>query len=114
MPVGLVSRGSVSLLFALIKDEPIEPVGAGGDSKGGGAIYAPMRIGGTALAFGNPFALVPDLADQTSVLTIEGDGSNIQGGLEDKLSEIERLHAERVMRLAKRYAKADAERALEA
>jgi hypothetical protein len=38
--VGPISRGSVSLLFALVKDEPIEPVGAGGDSKGGGAIYA--------------------------------------------------------------------------
>ena len=38
--VGLISRGSVSLLFALIKDELREPVGAGGDSRGGGAIYA--------------------------------------------------------------------------
>jgi hypothetical protein len=35
VPVGPISRGSVSLLFALIKDEPIEPVGARGDSKGG-------------------------------------------------------------------------------
>ena len=38
--MGPISRGSVSLLFALIKDEPREPVGAEVDSKGGGAIYA--------------------------------------------------------------------------
>ena len=37
---GPISRGSVSLLFALIKDELSEPVGAEVDSKGGGAIYA--------------------------------------------------------------------------
>ena len=37
---GPISRGSVSLLFALIKDELREPVGAEVDSKGGGAIYA--------------------------------------------------------------------------
>ena len=35
---GLISRGSVRLLFALIKDALSEPVGAEVDSKGGGAI----------------------------------------------------------------------------
>jgi hypothetical protein len=40
MAVGPISRGSVSLLFALIKGELMGPVGARGDSKGGGAIYA--------------------------------------------------------------------------
>ena len=38
--VGPISRGSVSLLFALIKGEPSELAGARGDSRGGGAIYA--------------------------------------------------------------------------
>ena len=59
------------------------------------------------LAFGHPFALFPDLADQTSVVTIEGDDSKLLGGLEGSLSELERLHAERIMQLAKRYAKAE-------
>ena len=40
VPGGPISRGSVRLLFALIKDEPSEPVGAEVDSRGGGAIYA--------------------------------------------------------------------------
>ena len=64
------------------------------------------------LAFGHPYALFPDLADQTSVVTIEGDESKLLGSLEDKLSELERLHAERIMQLAKRYAKAEKERLL--
>src|SRR4029450_9248149 len=38
--VGPISRGSVSLLFALIKGEPSELAGARGDSRGEGAIYA--------------------------------------------------------------------------
>src|SRR5512147_23131 len=38
--VGPISRGSVSLLFALSKGEPSELAGARGDSRGGGAIYA--------------------------------------------------------------------------
>lgn len=62
------------------------------------------------LAFGDPYALFPDLADQTSVLTIEGDESNLLRSLEENLSELEMLHAERIMQLAKRYAKAEKER----
>ncbi|HEX4228401.1 MAG TPA: pentapeptide repeat-containing protein [Bryobacteraceae bacterium] len=62
------------------------------------------------LAFGDRYALFPDLADQTSVVTIESDKPNLLSGLEDKLSEVEKLHAERIMQLAKRYAKAEKER----
>src|SRR6266536_3128383 len=40
VPVAPISRGPVSRLFALIKDEPSELAGAGGDATGGGAIYA--------------------------------------------------------------------------
>jgi hypothetical protein len=54
------------------------------------------------IAFGDPNALFPDLADQTMVLTIEGDDSNVLGSLEDNLSKIETLHADRIMQLARR------------
>ena len=33
------------------------------------------------IAFGDPYALFPDLADQTSVVTIKGDESNLLRGL---------------------------------
>jgi hypothetical protein len=56
--------------------------------------------------------LFQDLADQTSLVTIEGDESKLLGGLEDNLPELERLHAERIIQLAKRYAKAEKERLL--
>ena len=46
-------RSSVRLLFALIKDEPSEPVGAEVDSKGGGAILR----SGPATAAKSTFAL---------------------------------------------------------
>lgn len=64
------------------------------------------------LAFGDPYALFPDLEDKTSVITIEGDESTLLGSLEDNLSELERLHAERIMQLARRSVKADKERLL--
>lgn len=64
------------------------------------------------LAFGNPYALFPDLVDQTSVVTIDGNESTLLGDLENNLPQLERLHAERVMQLAKRYAKAEKERLL--
>jgi hypothetical protein len=64
------------------------------------------------LAFGDPYALFPDLADKTSVVTIKGAESNLLSGLEDNLSQLESLHAERIMQLAKRYAKAEEERLL--
>lgn len=57
------------------------------------------------LAFGSPYALFPDLADQTSIVTLEGDDSKLLGGLEENLSKLERLYAERIMQLAKRAAK---------
>jgi uncharacterized protein YjbI with pentapeptide repeats len=57
------------------------------------------------LAFGNPYALFPDLADQTRVITIKGDDSNLLAGLERSLPELEKLSAERLMQLAKRYSK---------
>ena len=53
------------------------------------------------LAVGDAYSLFPDVADQTRVVTIESDD-----GLEDKLSEMERLHAERIVTLARRYQKA--------
>jgi hypothetical protein len=59
------------------------------------------------LAFGDPYALFPDLADQTRVRTIEGDETNLLGGIEANLSEMEKLHAERIMQLARRYEKAE-------
>ena len=59
------------------------------------------------LAFGDPYALFPDLADQTWVRTIEGDDTNLFGALEANLSEMEKLHAERIMQLARRYEKAE-------
>ena len=59
------------------------------------------------LASGEPYALFPDLADQTRVRTIEGDDANLLVGLEANLSEIEKLHGERIMQLARRYDKAE-------
>jgi hypothetical protein len=64
------------------------------------------------LAFGDPYALFPDLADQTRVITIEGDDSNLLAGLEKSVPEVEKLSAERLMQLAKRYAKDDRDRLL--
>ena len=64
------------------------------------------------LAFGDPYALFPDLADQTSVITLEGDAANLLEDLENNLPELERLHTERMVQLAKRYAKAEKNRLL--
>jgi uncharacterized protein YjbI with pentapeptide repeats len=57
------------------------------------------------LAFGDAYALFPDLADRTNLITISGGGSNLLGSLEDNLSALERLHAERILQLANRYSK---------
>ena len=62
------------------------------------------------LAFGDPYALFPDIADQTSMLTIDGDDADLLTNLEKKLPAIEQLHAQRVVTLAQRYTKADKER----
>jgi uncharacterized protein YjbI with pentapeptide repeats len=64
------------------------------------------------LAFGDPYTLFPDLADQTRVMTIEGDDSNLLAGLEKSVPELEKLSAERLIQLAKRYAKDDRDRLL--
>jgi uncharacterized protein YjbI with pentapeptide repeats len=64
------------------------------------------------LAFGDPYALFPDLADQTSVVIVKDDQSNLLLVLEDKLSELENLHARRLMQLATRYGEAEKERLL--
>jgi|GEM_PF-1337224 len=64
------------------------------------------------LAFGNPYALFPDLADQTRVITLEGDAANLLEDLENNLPELERLHTERIVQLANRYAKAEKNRLL--
>lgn len=69
-----------------------------------------IQIKKPVLAFGDPYALFPDLEDQTSVVTLECDESNLLDGLDDKLLELEQLSAERVVQLAKRYQKADKER----
>jgi hypothetical protein len=62
------------------------------------------------LAFGNAYALFPDIADQTDVLTIEGDDSKLLNGLEERLPDLETLHAKRIVELARRYEKAEKER----
>ena len=54
------------------------------------------------IAFGDPYALFPDLADQTSVIVIKGDGSNLLRDLENNWPTMEKLHAERIMQLARR------------
>jgi hypothetical protein len=64
------------------------------------------------LAAANPYALFPDLADQTSLIVVKGQESNLLCALEDQLSALERLQAERLMQLAQRYAEADKERLL--
>ena len=55
------------------------------------------------LAFGNPYAVFPDLADQTKVVTVECNDRNLLTSLDKKLPEMEALHAERIMMLAQRY-----------
>lgn len=62
------------------------------------------------LAFGDAYALFPDVADQTHVLTIEGDDSKLLAGLEEKLPMLESLHAKRIVDLARRYEKAEKDR----
>ena len=62
------------------------------------------------LAFGDPYALFPDLADQTSVRSIKCDDSILLRGLEDNLPEMERLYAERIIGLGRRYERAEKER----
>jgi uncharacterized protein YjbI with pentapeptide repeats len=63
------------------------------------------------LAFGNAYAMFPDVADQTDVLTIEGgDDSKLLNDLEERLPDLESLHAKRIVDLARRYEKGEKER----
>ena len=62
-----------------------------------------IQIKKPVLAFGNPYALFPDLDDLTSLRTIKGDDLSLLKEIEENLPEMEKLHAERVMKLAKRY-----------
>ncbi|MFZ9463194.1 MAG: hypothetical protein ACO262_06225 [Vulcanococcus sp.] len=62
------------------------------------------------LAFGNAYAMFPDVADQVDVLTIEGRDSELLNGLEERLPDLESLHAKRIVELARRYEKAEKER----
>jgi uncharacterized protein YjbI with pentapeptide repeats len=59
------------------------------------------------LAFGHPYSLFPDLADQAWVRWVEVDDSNLLAGLEANLSEMEKRHGERIIQLARRYEKAE-------
>ena len=65
-----------------------------------------IQIKKPVLAFGNPYALFPDLDDLTSLRTIKGDDLSLLKEIEENLPEMEKLHAERVMKLAKRYERA--------
>lgn len=58
------------------------------------------------IAYGNAYALFPDLADQTSVLVVD-DSSDLLSSLDKKLSEVEALHADRLIALAQRYSATD-------
>jgi hypothetical protein len=58
------------------------------------------------LAFGDSYALFPDLADRTNLITISGGDSNLMRSLEDNLWALESLHAECIIQLANRYSKA--------
>jgi uncharacterized protein YjbI with pentapeptide repeats len=69
-------------------------------------LEAILKIRKPVLAFGRPYALFPDLADKTSLVTIKGDDSNLLEDLENKLPEMERLHSARIMELARRDAQA--------
>ncbi|GAB3274234.1 pentapeptide repeat-containing protein [Parahaliea aestuarii] len=62
------------------------------------------------LAFGDPYAMFPDLEDQTGVIAIEADDAQLLTALGAQLPAVERLHAERIARLARRYGSADANR----
>jgi hypothetical protein len=56
------------------------------------------------VVFGQPYALLPDIEDQTSLITIRGTDATLLHDLEERLPAIEKLHSERIVRLAARYA----------
>lgn len=61
------------------------------------------------VAYGDPYALFPDLADQTAVVVVEEE-ADLFNSLGKTLPEIEALHAERMIALAQRYTAADSRR----
>lgn len=61
------------------------------------------------IAYGDPYAMFPDLADQTRLVAIDGD-TDPMVGLESALPEAEAFHAARMVELAARYTKADRKR----
>lgn len=61
------------------------------------------------IAYGDAYALFPDLADQTAVLVIDS-GEDLLSSLGKKLSAVEGLHADRLLSLARRYTAADKKR----
>ncbi len=54
------------------------------------------------LVFGDPSALLPDLEDNTTVITIETDDTKLLEKLAEALPQLESRHAERVRRLTHR------------
>jgi len=58
------------------------------------------------VAFGDAYAMFPDIEDQTNVITLEGDDAQLLGDLERLLPELERLHGQRILELARRYERA--------
>src|SRR6185295_6721589 len=67
---GLISRGCVRLLFALIKDEPSGPVGAEVDSKGGAPFYAAALQGGPSRHSRSPTHRTCERPEPASIKTV--------------------------------------------
>jgi uncharacterized protein YjbI with pentapeptide repeats len=65
------------------------------------AIFAEMKK--PVFTFGGSNALSGDLADRTGAPILRGDEANLVASLEANLPALEKLHAERVLRLAVRY-----------
>ena len=58
------------------------------------------------VAFGDAYSMFPDIEDQTQVLMLEGDDPQWLPQLESLLPELERLHGQRIVELARRYERA--------
>jgi uncharacterized protein YjbI with pentapeptide repeats len=58
------------------------------------------------VAFGDAYAMFPDIEDQTHVITFAGDDPQWLDHLESLLPELERLHGQRIVELARRYERA--------
>jgi hypothetical protein len=53
--------------------------------------------------------MFPDVADQTNLIAIQPDNAHRIEALDKRLPEIDKLHAERILRLARRYESYDNE-----